>query len=275
MEAGKKYVDEKNYEAALTQFTKALAINPAARGAVFNMAYCLLRLERLEEALGKFEAYIGMNPGKTKAAKARLFVEQITTELGKTRQMLTVNSSPGGAEVYLDGKRAGDSPETPTSLWLAPGQHRLEVKLVGYEPVVKTVVAEAGARSTENFVLVKAKDGGTTVVVGKPPAGKKPSYGGSAALVALGGATLAGGIVLYAVGYGKAGDPDSTDDEYNQGRSLAIAGDICMGVGGAATLAGIIWMGATAAKRKKLAQPTAFGIFPVRDGVVGSVGFSF
>jgi len=82
MDLGKKLVDQGRYDAALAEFEKAFEERPSSSGAVFNIAYCLFRLERLEDARARFNAYIGMGPGKEKEEKARLYLDQIEKKLG-------------------------------------------------------------------------------------------------------------------------------------------------------------------------------------------------
>jgi len=83
MDAGKAAVDKGDYGEALIHFEEALARDPSSKGVVFNMGYCLLKLERYEEAISRFQAFIGMNPGEEKAEKARLYVEVAKKELAK------------------------------------------------------------------------------------------------------------------------------------------------------------------------------------------------
>ena len=56
---------------------------------------------------------------------------------------LEVDSSPRGAEVYVDGRREG---KTPLSLAVRPGRHEVELRLPGYAPYRATVNARPGER---------------------------------------------------------------------------------------------------------------------------------
>jgi len=56
---------------------------------------------------------------------------------------LEVDSSPRGAEVYVDGGREG---RTPLSLAVRPGRHEVELRLPGYAPYRATVNARPGER---------------------------------------------------------------------------------------------------------------------------------
>ncbi|MCA9670957.1 MAG: PEGA domain-containing protein, partial [Myxococcales bacterium] len=56
------------------------------------------------------------------------------------------------ATVYVDGKKIGES---PTSVTLAPGRHRVEIKRPGYKPLRRTVTVRGGR--TQPLVLPLSK----------------------------------------------------------------------------------------------------------------------
>jgi len=63
---------------------------------------------------------------------------------------LTLVSEPEGAEVEVDGERAG---RTPLELEVEPGEHEVILTLAGREPVVREVEVEAGHSSTLSVIL--------------------------------------------------------------------------------------------------------------------------
>lgn len=69
---------------------------------------------------------------------------------------LTVSSEPAGADVYLDGKLAGETPFTSTSV--APGDHRVKVVKAGYLENARIVSVAAG-RAIDVAVKLTADDG--------------------------------------------------------------------------------------------------------------------
>jgi PEGA domain-containing protein len=57
---------------------------------------------------------------------------------------VTVNTSPDGADVYVDGQFYGNSPAT---LKLKPGQHTIQVKMVGHKDWSRDLSTTAGAEA--------------------------------------------------------------------------------------------------------------------------------
>lgn len=283
MKSGKRFVDEQKYEQALGEFQKAHRTKPHSKGAVFNMAYCLMKLNRLEESLARFEAYVGMNPGRSKAQKARLFVDQISTELARNRALVTVEADPGDVTVYLDGQEVPQSGSTPMSFWSRPGKRILDLKRPGYHDFSKEFMATAGKEITLNISLVKKEDGLT--IEGGNGKGRKvdPAGGpgpGPYITMGLGGAVAVGGGVLCIMSksdfddVNASDDPDSPENEtkWNDAVDRAYIGYALMGVGGAALVGGVVW--AIAAGPDSEAS-TSFNVVPTPGGAAGTFGFTF
>lgn len=65
---------------------------------------------------------------------------------------LTIATTPGGAAVTVDGVGVGNSPITVS---VKPGPHRLRASMSGYYPAPETkVVVERGAPATHTLSLV-------------------------------------------------------------------------------------------------------------------------
>lgn len=78
-------------------------------------------------------------------------VAKVQFELVPNFASLEVLSKPGGAEVWLDGEKAG---KTPLKLARAEaGRHRLEVRLADYATAERQVVLRPGGESVQRFAL--------------------------------------------------------------------------------------------------------------------------
>jgi hypothetical protein len=65
---------------------------------------------------------------------------------------ITISSEPSGAEVWVDGTPAGTTPLTLDNV--TEGDHMVEVRKEGYEPVVENVTVTEGMNATVETVLV-------------------------------------------------------------------------------------------------------------------------
>ncbi|WP_456444850.1 PEGA domain-containing protein [Oceanithermus sp.] len=78
---------------------------------------------------------------------------------------LAIESSPGGAKVFIDGAYRG---RTPLVLELRPGMHDVELRLEGYEPYRARVQVRAGQTTRLSPRLVRTVRTGTLFVDSSP-----------------------------------------------------------------------------------------------------------
>lgn len=64
------------------------------------------------------------------------------------------SSTPGGAEIQVDGKYVGS---TPSALQVSLGKHTIEISLPGFAGWKRELTVEAGSQLTVNAVLEKAQ----------------------------------------------------------------------------------------------------------------------
>lgn len=113
------------WAAALELYSLAGSIAPLPEYG-FRQAFCLEKLDRWTEALAMYAGIAAGGGDSETADNAR----QRVTELQQMPVGTTVESSPSGAEVWIDGALFGTTPVTQT---LVPGSYSLEVVLDGYE----------------------------------------------------------------------------------------------------------------------------------------------
>ena len=293
MDRGKKQVDQKNYARALEEFQAAAKAKPSSKGAVFNIAYCFMRMGRHEEAEAKFEAYIGMNPGDVKAGKAEHFLGQVREELSAIKARVRVESDPSGAQLYLDGDRAVEPLITPVSLWLRPDKHSIEAIFVGHRPRTELFEVKAGEQRTLKITLKPLNPDpiSTPDPVPADPVAPLPlkveetarSGGGDPwAYVTLGAglSLLAGGTAVCLLAGEKFDDAEAHRieggmDQYNSGyddaRTQMYIGYGMLAAGGTAALSGLIWTIASS-----IAEPPAtVGLAPSADGAYFLISTNF
>jgi len=116
----------------------------------------------VELRLAGYETYrtsVNVNPGQTVNINATL--ERTRPSTGT----LVVNSSPQGAQVYVDGRFVGN---TPLSIGINPGRADIEVRLDGYDTFRTSVVIAPGQTTTINAGLNPSRRTGVLSVSSSP-----------------------------------------------------------------------------------------------------------
>ncbi len=97
--------------------------------------------------------------------------KELNIELRPDFGYITVKSTPGGAEVYVDEKKAGTTPYQMKKI--KRGQHVVELRMTGYEPFADMVTIKAGEvnKQFENVVLEAVRVATGTIVLESNPSG--------------------------------------------------------------------------------------------------------
>lgn len=97
---------------------------------------------------------------------ARYFVGRVSAPPpAPSTATLVVDSRPGGAEVYLNGRLQG---RTPLTLTVNPGRHEVELRLSGYQPYRVAVNPRPGERVQVFAQLVPEPRQGTLAITSTP-----------------------------------------------------------------------------------------------------------
>ena len=130
----------------------------------------------------------------------------ITVELLPISMALTVTTEPAGAQVFVDGDFAG---ETPAELDLLDGEHSLRITLPGYHEVVRTVTATAGRAETIELELEELPDEVIRAMVGPPP--EPEWYEEPLTWVLIGGGAVALALGVFLIVTLTSTDPSQVD----------------------------------------------------------------
>lgn len=108
------------------------------------------------------------NSGKPKAKPARMELPDrgakgldvaravaASAVSGKPVTVVTITTDVAGAEVFIDGEKAGKTPMTLAGK-LSPGAHRIELRMEGRAPVTQNVDVKAGALTKVGAVMTAA-----------------------------------------------------------------------------------------------------------------------
>jgi len=134
------------------------------RNVLFNIARCYEQLKQYPEAHRYYSRALVGETNPTEIAKSRDAIARIAPRVA----LLSIESDPPGARIYLDRKDLGERGTAPQELALPPDTYRVLAELDGYEDAtsnpIQTVVGEQ-----RKVVLKLKRIVGTVRVLG--PAG--------------------------------------------------------------------------------------------------------
>jgi hypothetical protein len=166
-EARKKYAEGEgkflggDWEGAYAAYKAANEAVPASQ-ALFKMAVCLEKLDKPNEALTTYQAFLGSNPPAAMQPKVEEAQVRVTELKKKIPIVVKVTSEPPGGSVYVDG--VVQMGTTPMEIKSPPGKHKVRVTSPGFDPFEKEVELEPGSAAiTVDALLQKA------IPIAEPP----------------------------------------------------------------------------------------------------------
>lgn len=150
-QSGQKLYKQARYAEAIARFEEAYAVRPHPV-IFFNIGKCWEQLGETAKAMRAYRDYLRLAPD----AKDRDTVSDAIANLErrlkeKGLQQLLVFADPPTARIDVDGKDLGTS---PASIELVAGNHKLTVKLEGYETVERSFVMSI-SRATEMTINLR------------------------------------------------------------------------------------------------------------------------
>jgi hypothetical protein len=244
-QAAQQAYGEGNYQQAYEQFLVAYEAIPSPH-AEYWIAKSLDGIggDRSADAARAYRTFLA-NPnashvGEDKVAEAKTRYEALRATLPAR---LTVTTDPAGAGVTVDGAPA-PSP-TPLTVELAPGPHKIEVTLDGYEKAALDVALQGGDELEHRIKL----QGEKPAAVATPPASvaatpEKVERSMVPAYVTLGlaGAGIAVGTVFGVMALNDKSDFDDnpTTDKADEVERNALISDMAFGVALTLGITGVV-----------------------------------
>lgn len=173
-----------DYAGAAERFLRAQELAPAPSN-LFNLARCYEQLGDVERAIEVLEVYVA-DPALEPERRAR--GQQELARLTRSEGQVEVTTAPPGAELFVDGRPQGPESLTPATLRLPPGEHIIEARLAGHEPVRQEVTVAPGGRTRLDLDL----GSGTATVEG----GEEEEEGSRVAWTAVGQLGLGASLAL-------------------------------------------------------------------------------
>lgn len=238
---------QQRYQDAVKLFQEADAIQPSAPLS-FNVARSFEKLDDTSGALRWYRDFLRRSPQANNAAEVQAKVRALAATLSqKGVQQLSVLSDPPGATVLLDDQNMGITPITRD---IAPGKHRLVLRLAGHADKPAEVQLEPQTPQDVSLKLEPAQqavsglNGGAARTGAALPVDRGPRFGVVPYVVM--GAGAAG--LLGALGFelarrsadSTAGDAPQTEFQghYDTMESRQTTARVLAGVGGALLVTG-------------------------------------
>jgi tetratricopeptide (TPR) repeat protein len=234
------------YQDAVKLFMEADAMAPSS-ALSFNVARAFEKLEDLSGALRWYRDFLRRSPQASNAAEVRAKVAELAAALSQRGvQQLTVLSEPPGATVLVDDQNLG---VTPLTRELAPGRHRLVLRLPGYADKSMELRLEPQTPQDVSLQLDPASaapsaKSATSSAGDRPPVARGPRFG-VVPYVAMG---VGAAGLLGALGFEisrRSADSDAEQapqtefqDRYDTMEGRQTTARVLAGVGGALLVTG-------------------------------------
>lgn len=127
---GNKAYAKRDFDAALASYFLSYRLVPN-RNVLFNIAKCYEAIDRVDEAY-RYWNDLFVDPSLPESE--RRDVKQALQRLAPKVALVTITSTPAGAELYVDRKDLGSRGRTPQTIAVSPGAHTLLLELTGYRP---------------------------------------------------------------------------------------------------------------------------------------------
>lgn len=127
---GNAAYSKRDYEKALASYFLSYRLVPN-RNVLFNIARCYEALDRFDEA---YRYWNDLFVDPTLPADERKDVKQALARLAPRVALVTVTSTPPGADLYVDRKDLGSRGRTPQTFAVSPGAHTILLELEATAP---------------------------------------------------------------------------------------------------------------------------------------------
>lgn len=240
--AGVEHFKAKRYVDAIAEFNKAYRIAPNAV-LLFNKARAFEELKEYDSAIEFYRRYLDMEPEATDRAAVEDAIR--TLELLSKREKapetgtLVVQSTPGGATVFVDGRPVG---RTPLRTQADAGAHFISIEKEGFSRATEELMVTGGEELKHSATLVP-------LAVATPVVQEESNLAGWL-MVGIGSAMMIGGGIVGVLALDQdaqldrieSGERDATRSEFNDiqdtGRLYAYLADGLLVGGIAAALTG-------------------------------------
>ncbi|MFT3928067.1 MAG: PEGA domain-containing protein [Myxococcales bacterium] len=207
---------------------------------LLSIAECQVRTENFTEAVVTLSRYVSERPDAPDRAQVEEQIQKLKAKPG----LVTVESTPAGATIWVDGQNS--SRITPADIELPAGDHVISVEAQGYNNAEQTVTVLIG--SVQRVSLSPIPQAPPAESVATTPEvqiqARATSEGKLPMWIATGvaGAGLVTGAILGGLALKEKGDFDShpTEGKADKGERLALFADVGFGIAAAAGITAVV-----------------------------------
>lgn len=161
-ERGLQLYNDAEYRLALIEFERAYQLVPNFR-VQYNIAQVSIQIGRYARAVHALEQYLEQG-GDQISAERRAQVESDLKMLAGRTARVNITANVEGAEILLDETVVAKAPMAD-KLLIDAGEHRITVRLRGYQPRTEQVTLAGGDDVELTFALVPVKKEDPVVIV--------------------------------------------------------------------------------------------------------------
>ena len=237
---GQKLFREGQYLEAQSTFEQAYTAvpNPVV---LLSIAECQVRGEQFSQAVATYQRYLE----ERKEAPDRAQVEAQIEKLQKKPGHLTVESTPAGALVFVDGQDTGKL--TPADLELPAGDHMVAVQIEGFQRAEQAVNVIIGSQERVTFALPEVAAPQVQTTTTMPTRTDEGAHAKSNTLpiwiaVGVAGAGVVTGSILVGLALKTRNEftENHTEANADKGERLALFADVGFGVAAAAGVTALV-----------------------------------
>ncbi len=208
---------------------------------LLSIAECQVRTENYTGAVVTLNRYLTERPD----APDRAQVEEQVSKLKAKPGIVTVESTPSGAMIWVDGENTAQV--TPADIELSAGDHVIAVQPDGYSPAEQKVTVLIGSQQRVSLSPMPQAPPPEVAQTNVPEVdiqAHHTSYGMLPIWIATGvaGAGLVTGAILGGLALKEKGDFDARPNERtaDKGERLALFADVGFGIAAAAGITAVV-----------------------------------
>lgn len=146
---GNKLFAAGDYQGAFAAFSEGNKKKPSP-SFLRSMAFCKLKLYQHKDAQDLLTEYLKKYKRAKDAKKLSDTLKKLDDVVATT---VMIESTPPGADIYIDAEAAGRIGQTPKKVTIEPGTHTLILKKAGFSPTTKTFTVKAREAASQKIAL--------------------------------------------------------------------------------------------------------------------------